>query len=179
MRYCVGDVIETPPIPEQTEFNFDVTGHHLVIRMNDPMLYEVEAVKTGKIHFAIYEVDGVLFFLYAFGEKSRGIPVSDCSYSWHLVPREYQVAPPPEGSERLRVAILVTLVDAVSGILLAIRFVTFSPEFTLAIQNAIRRQIARPFSRKNHAEVVDRVYAENASSMDLWKKAQFKCNGGD
>jgi len=55
---------------------------------------------------------------------------SDALYSWHLVPEGQRSLPPAAESAQTRALLHVILVDADMGIVLAVRMVSFSPDFT-------------------------------------------------
>jgi len=89
---------------------------------------------------------GVVSFPYPFGEA---VPWSDAPYSGHLVARhEPAQATPPAAlgeSEEARDLPQVVLVDAGTGIIRALRSLSFSPAYSAALRRASRAQAARPW----------------------------------
>lgn len=82
---------------------------------------------------------------------------SDASYSFHRVPLKEQLI--PESAQANDPDLLVViLVDATTGILRALRVVTFSPPFTALLRQAIRAQAAQPFDQPAYEQAVQTAY---------------------
>lgn len=163
--------------PEGSEFNWDQGGASLILRFNTPSRQEVEAARKGKAEFALLTRGDVLFFLYRFGENK--IPWSDCPFSWHLVPQERRALPPVEG-ELTQAVLQVILLDATTGIIKVLRLVSFSPDFTRVLLNAIRVQASTPWpGNTSYDNQIQQVYAHYPSTTQMLSAAQARCVGGE
>jgi hypothetical protein len=161
--------------PEGVEYNFRAGEHELCFFFRSPPRIEVEALLRGEAEFALV-VDGpVIFLMYRFGEA---INWSDAPYSWHLVPQDQRTLPDPEGPAT-RALLQIILVDAASGLILALRVVTFSPTFTRALHAAIRAQAENTWGGRAayHAAFAD-LYRCYPTSADLLRCAGARTCGG-
>lgn len=129
--------------PGGSQYQFRLDQHELLLFFNRPTPREIEDVKRGAAEFAFLTSEDVLVFLFRFG---REILWSDAPYSIHMVPAEQRTVPEPSGAVEPHALLSVILVDASSGIIHALRAVSFSPAFTAALHLAIREQAARPWS---------------------------------
>jgi hypothetical protein len=115
-------------------------GHELRVILN-PTKREVARIGgEGEIHLALV-VEPLVFTLVAWFEGV--IPWSGAPYSWHSLPEVERVMPEPlAGGEA--VELTVVLVEESDGIVRAVRSVTLSPEFSLALHTAsVPRRRAR------------------------------------
>ena len=127
--------------PEGAEYNYHAGAHELRLFINSPSPKEIAAVSNWTSEFALAVEPPVILFLYRF---VYGIDWRDAPYSWHLVPADQRTLPDPEGPET-GAPLHVILVDAGSGLVRALRAVTFSPEFTRTLHGAIRVQAESPW----------------------------------
>jgi uncharacterized iron-regulated membrane protein len=88
------------------------------------------------------------------------------------------VLPEPLENERQQALLTVLLVDAGTGILLVARSVSFSPEFTRVIQEAISAQAAAPFNESSYNSAVDRIYQRYPTAEAIARVAAHRCVGG-
>lgn len=167
------------PHHEIVEYSRDRYGHFLRFFWDSPSEREVEAVAAGPAEFGLW-VQGpraeAIFLLYRFGEAVRW---SDAPFSWHLVFPERRVAPedlPGEGHALLQ----VELAEARTGIVRALRAVTFSPEFTRAIDGAVKRQATEaPADPRVHGRAIEAAYAGHPTSEAMLRAAVAHCQGGE
>lgn len=167
----------TFPAAERCEYNFRSNFHHLFIVFESPSVTEVAAVNQLPAEFALVEQGPILLFLFRF---AGGINWSECPYTIHVVPEEDRTLPPVDLGEDDRALLHLYLVDARSGILKAMRAMTFSPEFTRVLHEAIHRQYNTPWIG---AEAYDRTLNELRLSYprveDLLPLAVARCRGGE
>ena len=106
----------------------------------------------------------------------------DCSYHGHRMAEVTgdRSLPPPteETSPALRALLSITLVEATTGLVLALRAVTFSPEFTRAIHRAIAEQAAGASDRAGHQRWAEALTARY-TTLELWARCAMRCKGGD
>jgi hypothetical protein len=123
------------PWPEVSEFNLLGTGPELALRFRRPSAVEAKAVRAGPCAFALAEAEGALFFLYTFGQS---VPWSDAPYCCHFVPPDRRPGPALFATADTRWALQVVLLDAGTGVVRATRLVSFSPEFSRALAQAVQ-----------------------------------------
>jgi hypothetical protein len=70
------------------------------------------------------------------------------------------------------------LVDTSSGLVAALRVLTFSAEFTRSLHEAILLQTQNPWDPAEHDQVIRKVYSR-FSTEDLVHRAEIFCKGGD
>lgn len=163
------------PQPERGEYNFYEAGHELRLLWNDPTENEVAAVRQGPTRFAFVVRGPVIFFLFRFGD----MPWSDAPYSVHLVPEDRRGELPENTSADHRALLQVHLVGARSGVVAALRAVSLSPNFTRALETAIRRQAAEPFPGQSaYDAAIAETYRRFPSSAAMAKAARAATRGG-
>jgi hypothetical protein len=168
--------------PERADYNFRAGGHELRLFLRNATGAEVEAVREGRIGFGLLVELPELFLISRFRspDSDRTVMSFDCSYQWHMVPEPDRTMPPAweETSPETRALCTVLLVEASGGILLAIRDVRFSTEFTRALHQAIAAQAALPFDRAEHDRAVAEI-TRRYSTDQLWARCQHHCVGGE
>lgn len=161
--------------PEVTEYNFRGGQHELLMRLKSPSPREIKHIRQWPCEFALAQAGGVLFFLYRFGEA---IQWSDAPFDWWRVPESERQAPPIMESPQQRAILNITLIDASTGIIHALRTVSLSHEFTVALHQAIQTQIdAGPVA--GHEQRVAGAYRVFPTTADLLKVAGIRTAGGE
>jgi hypothetical protein len=160
---------------EGADYNFRSGGHELRIFLRSAARAEVEAVRVGSVEFGFFAESEGLFLITRFGPRLS----FDCSFNWHRVAVEERTPPPPteETSPELRALCTIILIEATNGVVLALRAVTFSPEFTRALHRAIADQVGAPYDRVAHERWADEMTARN-STEQLWTLCTMRCQGG-
>lgn len=164
------------PATDQLQYNYRCGQHELVIFLERPSAYEVDDIRKGRAEFALFERDDLLILLCRFGEQDW----SEAFYSWHRLSEDERMLPDPgdEGGDKRRL-LPIFLVDRATGFLLVLRSVTFSPEFTTALHDAIRRQASRPYPGDTAYEAqVQRLFQRYARTRELVRLARARCLGG-
>jgi hypothetical protein len=162
--------------PEGGGYKYRSEGHELRVFLRDAVRAEVEAVRAGPVEFGFFSEPEGLFLITRFGRSLS----FDCSYNWHRVAPEERTPPPPteDVSPELRALLTIILVEATNGVVLALRSVTFSPEFTRALHRTIDGQVAGFYDRVAHERWADEMTARN-SAEQLWALCTMRCEGGD
>ena len=162
--------------PEGVEYNYRAGEHELLFFFRSPPRAQIKALRTGECEFALVVEGPVIFLMYHFGEA---INWSDAPYSWHLVPEDQRALPAPEGPDR-RALLQIILVDAASGLVLALRAVTFSPAFTRGLHAAIRAQAAsRWVGQAAYDAALADIYRRYPTSAHLLRCATLRTRGGE
>jgi len=162
--------------PERGVYEYRGGQHELLLFWSQPTTKEVEDVKRGPAEFALYTEGPLIVFLFRFG---RNTPWSDSPYTIHLTLPDERTLPPPVASTETRILLHVVLVDAATGIIRALRAVTLSPEFTAALQDAIRAQSEQPFHPAAYDAAIAGIYRRFPHSDRLAAAASVKCIGGE
>lgn len=166
--------------PDGVDYNYRAGEHELRIFMRDPSPAEIAAVRRGKARFAlttfgVVNPHDLIVLCYKFG----GQPWGDGSYNFHLVPADERIPPParqPGGQDRALLNVI--LVDGATGLIRGLRAVSFSPEFTRVLEDAIRSQAERPFvGDEAYDDVIARMYTAYGSD-DFAAMAGIHCVGG-
>jgi hypothetical protein len=164
------------------DYNYRAGGHELRLFLPRASPAEVLSVREGKIGFGLLIELPELFVISRFYAPSsqRVVMAFDCSYSWHRISPEERTDPPAweETSPKLRALCTVLLIEATTGVLLAIRTVSYSPEFTRAFHRAIADQAALPYDPAEHERAADDV-VRRYSTEQLWQRCAYYCEGGE
>ncbi|GCF11246.1 hypothetical protein [Dictyobacter arantiisoli] len=166
--------------PEIAEWNCTRSLNELRLFYYNPKPQEIQAISRGKCEFGLSVKGDIIFLSFRFyGNQpgQAGIPWSDAPYSYHMLPDDRKQMPDENLSSESRSLLQVVLVNANTGILLAIRNVTLSPEFTQALFQAIRDQAAKPFNQAAYDRQLKRIY-DAYNSKQLFAAAHVKCEGG-
>jgi hypothetical protein len=162
---------------EGADYNFRSGAHELRIFLARPTRSEVEAIRSGPVDFGFFTEPMGLFLITQFGSRLS----FDCSYHWQRMAEVTgdRMLPPPseETSPALRALVAIILVEATSGVVLVLRAVTFSPEFTRAIHRAIADQVGAPYDRATHQKWADGMTARHSTDQ-LWERCTTRCQGG-
>lgn len=163
-------------LPESIEYNYQAGDHTLLLSMKNLHPKEIEAVRSEETEFGLYCENGIIFLLYRFGEI---LPWSDSAFSWWNVAEEDRRIPEPQVNRAERILLKIILVEAATGIVKAIRVMTFSPEFTERLHRAIRGQAAgEEFSREEFVARSLEIYHKYSPS-EMAAQAFGKTRGGD
>lgn len=161
---------------EHVEYNFRAGAHELRLFFFQPTPEEIKAVLSDPCKFALYVYQDIIFFCFRFGH----LPWSDSGSSIHLVPQDERISPPDPDKVEERFLLHVFLVDADTGILKAIRVVSFSPQFTRALHAALWRQLSNPFPEMSEYERQAKRIYNNYTSKEIAEKLSFvRCEGGE
>jgi hypothetical protein len=166
--------------PEKYEYNYRQGEHELLIFLKSPRQEEIEAATTGTAEFALHVEGSALFLMTRFGEidGGKGLPWSDAPYSWWFVRPDQRRIPDAETAGR-HLLLPINLVDADTGILRGMRATTLSPDFTVKLIDAIRRQARSSFDPTTHQKDIERAYRKYPTVEAMVDAAAARCIGGD
>lgn len=154
-----------------TDFNYRAGALELRMFFSRLTGGDIRAIKSGACSFHLAVIDGVIFFLFQFG---RACPLSDNSYSIHLVPEDERTIPPELHADEMALLTII-LVSSEDGIIRALRQISLGHDFSKALYDAIREQAARPFSRSEHDAVIARVYRQYPTPQALLTQSRATC----
>jgi hypothetical protein len=121
-------------------------GHELRVVLRHLTTQEIAKIRRGRIDLALV-VEPLVFSLLAWFEGV--IPWSGAPFSWHSLPEAERVLLPSlAAGEQARLA--VVLVEGTDGIVRAVRSLSLSAEFSLALRTAIGDQADRVFDQEEY-----------------------------
>lgn len=167
-RYEVGKpyIEGVTSYPESVKFNFTQGGAILLLFYNNPTEEELAAVKKGRLEVRFHARGSIIFFLARFGS----LPWLDAPYTVHLSkPFEFQEMAGSQGF-----GMHITLIDARTGVIRAMRLVGLSHGFSRELQAAIEAQRAMPFDEVRYDHELSAAY-RNYRTRDLVKMADARC----
>ena len=129
MSYTNFQVGEKFPLPIQAAgdgglFQIDANGMMFILQLSNTDVIATEAFRTGKMELALYEEDGLLFFLYQIdGIFKTGW--GDAPLALHRLPPELQ----PDPEKLTDPTLHLYLVDSRLQLLLALRQVPLPADF--------------------------------------------------
>ncbi|MFE0457784.1 hypothetical protein ACFW1A_00805 [Kitasatospora sp. NPDC058965] len=149
-------------------------GAEFVLAISKPANHEVKAFGKGSAEFAIVNGDRVTLLLYKFTDPYDSNPKH--GFSWSDAPWEYhrQAAAVPVDLPEGNIPLYVTLVDADTGIIQAMRLIGPPAEFTTALRDAVARQRAHPHDPSAATAEINRYYQQSARDLVLLADARFE-----
>lgn len=140
-------------------FQIDANGIMFILRLSNADIIAVEAFRTGKMELALYEEDGLLFFLYQidgiFKEGWGDAPFSLSSLKKELLPSIEKL------SDK---TIHLYLVDSRLNTLLALRRVTLNDDFFAQLKHHTEIALNNPLSEADHFSKVQKIWQKMTSA---------------
>ena len=150
------------PIKNQQDggmFQIDANGSMFILQLSHTDIIAIEAFRTGKMELALYEQDGLLFFLYQidgiFKEGWGDAPFSLSGIKDELMPTEKSLRDP---------VIHLYLVDTTLKILLAQRDIRLNDKFMSIIRKHVQKQQQKPLSQETYRKKVQQIWAAKTSA---------------
>ena len=167
VNFAVGEQF---PLPIQTMgdggmIQADINGVMFILQLSHADVIAVEAFRTGKMELALYEQNGILFFLY----KIDGIfkeGWGDAPLSLHLLKREQW----PTEKSMSDPTLHLYLVDTNLQILLAMRQIVMDREFFSIFRENMREQIQNPMDGRSFTKTVQDIW-QTLSPQQMRAKA--------
>jgi hypothetical protein len=129
-----------------TDFNWRSNTLELRLFFDKLTHSDIRAIRNGPCEFALTVIDGVIFFLFNFGQAC---PWSDNSYAWGLIAEGERTIPPELGPGEMALLSII-LVSAEDGIIRALRQISLGHNFSVKLFDAIRAQAQQPFDAARH-----------------------------
>lgn len=127
--------------PDGVDYNYRSGQHELRIFMRGIQPPELFAYTKSKIQFALLvrgDIIGLLF-------QAGAVPWSDATFNIHLVPAAERTVPAVPAANEGKLLTII-LVEGETGIIAALRVVSLSHAFSVALDSAIIQQAAAPFN---------------------------------
>ena len=171
--------------PELADYNYRAGGHELRIFLAHAVPREVAAIATGQVEFGLIAELPEIFVVARFHRpgpqqgRDRVVISFDCSYQWHRTDAIERTGSVEwrETDPGTRALCSIILVEATDGIILALRGVSYSPEFTRAIHRAIADQAALPYDQAAHEAAVADI-TRRLNTDQLWDRCTIHTEGG-
>ncbi|MGV8847002.1 hypothetical protein [Tessaracoccus sp.] len=145
----------------------------LTITMSSPTPAEVQQFRTGKARFGWVDSEHVGMLCLQLGL----LPWADAPFTPHLC----RTPPSPPAAYRTGRQQIVTLVlvDGATGIIHAMRGVSWPSRFVDAVGATVTRMLASPPSLVSHDAAIATLYARYPRPVDLVRqRADITCTGG-
>lgn len=152
--------------------------HALAICITNPRGREVKAVESGEVRFALTPLQGppsLLFLLYTF---PAAFPWSDASYHIQLESADLRPTLDSLSDESKRLILSIVLVDRATTLVRALRVVSFSAQFSRALNAIVRQQLNEPFDRDKYDAALAWAYEQHPKPRDLLARRVAHCEGG-
>ncbi len=151
------------PIKNQQDgglFQIDANGCMFILQLSRHDVIAAEAFRTGKMELALYEQDGLLFFLYQidgiFKEGWGDAPFSLCGVKPELLPTEKSLADN---------TLHLYLVDTTLQILLAQRDIPIPTDFMDILQKHVEAQKANPLDEQALRLAIQTIWAQKSPAQ--------------
>lgn len=153
---------------ERMEWTLSPQGVELLLTYSHPSDAEVDAVRRGPARFALLAGDGALILAHRF----EPLPWADTP--WQASRQRLPVGVEAAGDgERLIVSIV--LVDAATGVIKAVRVVTWPERFATAMAHAVLRQAQTAAPDEVGAREIEAWYRRYPSTPELVRAADITC----
>ncbi len=164
LNFAVG---ESFPLPIQVMgdggiLQADVNGIMFILQLSKADIIAIEAFRTGKMELALYEQDGLLFFLYRIdGIFKEGW--GDAPLGLHMLKKEQW----PTEKSLADPTLHLYLVDTNLQVLLSMRQVNMNDVFSSKLKANIRHQMENPMTGKDFSAAVRSIWA-------IWTPEQMR-----
>lgn len=165
MSYTNFQVGEKFPLPIAAAadgglFQYDANGAMFILQLGRTDVIATEAFRTGKMELALFEEDGVAFFLYQIdGIFNQGW--GDCPYAAQLVKEDIQ----PDFTKKQDPSLHLYLVDTRLQLLLAMRRIDLSEQFQAKLIEITKKQLAQPREKTAYIEAVQKMWQKYSAAQ--------------
>jgi hypothetical protein len=146
-------------------------GCELVLFYRHPTAGEILDVRTAPAEFGWTDAGPVSLLAYRFGDG----PWSDVPYEPRKAPRRERGAPAAEPGKHLLVT--VVLVDAATGIVVALRAVTWPPGFAAAVTETVARQLAERRDDEAGSARLGQLYTRSSAQLAAAAPVRWRAAG--
>lgn len=161
--------------PEIGQLRITPDGVELALFMARITPQEIADIRTGVAEFAWVDGEHVAVLGYRFGGEGRGW--SDNPY--HPGRDRHAGLPAGAGEADKHLVVSVVLVDADTGLIVAMRQTTWPPGFVRRVAETVNRMLATGYREAAHDGALDAIYSRYPSSEALVsERADITCVGG-
>jgi hypothetical protein len=153
--------------PETPHLRLSPASSDLALFLNEPSDEEASEVRAGAVSFAWVDGGPVSVLCFRFG----ALPWMDTPFEpWQVPAGERGV---PAGGPGQYLPLQITLVDAATGIVKAMRVAAWTPDFAEQVRETLRRQLAAPGDHDAAARRLAAMYQQN--SQELAEQTAVRC----
>lgn len=145
-------------------YSYNAGQHLLVMSIANPSADTIEKFSDAAIHVGVHSLEHVLFFIYKF----EGVmDWSDQAFSLGFVPEGQRHVPDLADGERILLPIV--LVDAKTGVVMAMRAATYPLHISRLITKALKKQEAKvhEFSERGALSIIAAVHERYPTSSAM------------
>jgi hypothetical protein len=154
--------------PETPHLRLTPAGCDLTLFLTEPTTEEASELATGAVSFAWVDGGPVSVLCFRFG----AMPWMDAPFEPWQVPESERGVPAGDPDQYL--VLQVTLVDAATGIVKAMRVAAWTPDFAEQVRETLRRQLVIPGDHNAAARQVQAMYQRN--SQQLAEQTTVRCS---
>ena len=167
-------LLSNMPGCDKSQYNYRQGEHLLELFMGSPTPEETWSTSIGQAEFALVTRGDVIALAFKLGAMEW----SDAIYSYHLVPPHLRTLPKVGNGDRAFLNIYG--VDRLTAkVTSRPRILTWSPEFSSVMHEAIRTQASREWPGQPAYEAqIRELYREFPHSRDIARTAEARCIGG-
>lgn len=152
---------------ERFEYRYTNGTHLLQYIMGGITEREINAFKHGVMHVGLYARGDSAFFLFRIQDLYDW---SDQAFSINALPEDAREIP-NAGPGANKIVLSMVLVDADSGLVRALRAVTYSAHMSELFERLLRRQVLNNLTAEQHQLNVEATYRQFPHSRDLVRSA--------
>lgn len=161
--------------PETGQLRITPDGVQLALFMAAIADWEIAELRTGTAEFAWVDGEHAAILAYRFGGAQRAW--SDCPY--HPGRDPGAGLPAGAGGDGTHLLVHVVLVDADTGLIVAMRQVTWPPGFARRVAETVERMLAGGYNARAHDNALDAIYGRYTNSdLLVAQRADIVCVGG-
>jgi hypothetical protein len=161
------------PDSSATVFNLTVGGPQIDIYCCEPNKQVIDQYRRETAKFALYEHQGVLYFLSNFANNGW----MEAPFHASMNPQQLAGVPAEYVEGRHHFLLAVTLKDSSSNVTYGARFVTLSKEMSARLVKVVRMQLAAPITRQDYESRVEGAFSRHTASQ-MARLAIVRCTGG-
>ncbi len=155
--------------PQETFYGIDRDGYLLTLFRTRIATEDREACGRGPVELALIVEEPLAVLAYRFGDAGQWDTIP---YAWPLsTGRQGRFVPPARIASGACALLWVSLVNAETGLIEAQRGLVLNPEFTLLLNQAIRRQAREPFDAESYVRAIATLHASLPSASGLVQRA--------
>lgn len=164
----VGNKVEEfQGLSDGVKFNISDGGTELIILLNKPTSSEIESIKSGKLQFGMFVKNDIIFLLSKFGNMNW----MDAPFHIALAKNLTVLQDIEEGKGY---GCTIILVDTSTGEIKALRYVSFSTEFSKRLKANIEEQKSKQFNKIEYSIKLSEIFM-NYTTDDMVKFSEINC----
>jgi hypothetical protein len=158
--------------PEETFYGIDRDGYLLTLFRAGITESDREEFRRGFAEFALVVQPPLAVLAFRFGEAAGWETIP---YAWPLSSnRPGRYLPAAKTAPGTQALLWVSLVNAEDGLIEAQRGIVLDPEFTRALNEAIRQQARAPFDPGSYVRAIATLHADLPTAAEIVERATVR-----